>query len=286
MRPKSAWGHLALLGVVALMVLPGAMVGAESAAQVVGNFHLNLSTVSKPLWAQTGQYLSYNWAGYATFDQGNGTVSRVSGTWIEPAVTCPARGQRYAVFWVGIDGFTSPTVEQDGTLAYCSAGVASYYAWWELYPTNDIQIIPTMTVSPGDHMSGSVFFHAMANDFTMSLTDRTTGTTFSITAAQASQYQAYALENSAECIIERPGLVSNSGNFSLAHLADFGTVTFQTCMATVSGTFGNIGSFAPYAIIYMIGLASTVSHITYLASPGSPWGLLKWAFTTTWQKGS
>ncbi len=278
MHPRSVWGLLALLGIGAVMVLPGVVLAAPAAA----GGHLSLSRESTPTFAQPGQFLSYNWAGYATFDQANGSVTHVWGAWVEPAVTCPAKGVTYAAFWVGIDGFTTDAVEQDGSLAVCSHGAASYYAWWELFPTNAIQVIKSMTVSPGDHMTGSVVYHRALNTFTMTVSDLTAGTTFSITGAQAPAYALNPLENSAECIQERPAEITSTG-FTLLHLADFGTVTFSSCMATVSHVSSGVGNFAPAALIYMISLRSTVTHIIYLASPGGPTNLAKWSFTTTWQ---
>lgn len=34
-----------------------------------------------------------------------------------------------ACFWVGLDGWGSPTVEQTGTAAYTSNGSVTYFAW-------------------------------------------------------------------------------------------------------------------------------------------------------------
>jgi len=280
MQPRSVWGLLALLGIGAVMVLPGVAMAMPS----VAGGHLSLSSkVSPPIYSQPGQYLSYNWAGYTTFDQANGSVTHVWGTWTEPAVTCPAHGITYAAFWVGIDGFSTDAVEQDGSLAYCQAGTAHYLAWWEMFPTNAIQVIPTMTVSPGDHMMGSVVYHPKQYDFTMTVTDLSTGTMFSVTAAQAPAYAMNPLENSAECIIERPATIQN-GVVTLLHLADFGSVTFSSCGATVNHVSSGVGNFAPAAILYMISLKSTATHLIYLASPGGPVNLLRWSFTTQWQK--
>ena len=69
------------------------------------------------------QVQSTNWAGYADTSS---PFSTVTGSWSEPAVTCGSRGTD-AVFWVGIDGFTSGSVEQDGTFAECSGGNAFYF---------------------------------------------------------------------------------------------------------------------------------------------------------------
>src|SRR5439155_909033 len=55
-----------------------------------------------------GTALSLNWAGNAA----SGTpFTHVKGTWTEPAVTCSKNQVQIASFWVGIDGFTSNTVE-------------------------------------------------------------------------------------------------------------------------------------------------------------------------------
>src|SRR5215470_12480126 len=72
---------------------------------------------------------SLNWAGYADDNTAGNSFSTVTANWTEPAVTCPAHGTQYAVFWVGIDGFSSGTVEQDGTLAECNRGTATYFSW-------------------------------------------------------------------------------------------------------------------------------------------------------------
>src|SRR5215469_2806759 len=67
------------------------------------------------------QVQSTNWAGYA--DTGS-SFSQVSASWTEPSATCSKSKTQLAAFWVGIDGFTSSSVEQDGTLIECSRGKA------------------------------------------------------------------------------------------------------------------------------------------------------------------
>ena len=62
---------------------------------------------------------SFNWAGYA-IKEAKDTVTSVRGSWTQQAITCPsATTLEAAAFWVGIDGFSSKTVEQTGTLALC-----------------------------------------------------------------------------------------------------------------------------------------------------------------------
>jgi hypothetical protein len=57
-----------------------------------------------------------------------------------------------AAFWVGIDGCSSSSVEQDGTLAECYGGAAYYYTWWEMYPANAIQVVG-QTLRAGDSIT-------------------------------------------------------------------------------------------------------------------------------------
>jgi len=187
---------------------------------------------------------SSNWAGYAASTTTHGTVSKVSGSWVEPAVSCTST-TALAAFWVGIDGFNSGTVEQTGTLAQCYLGAASYYAWWEMYPLNAVQPISTMTISAGDHFTATVT-HKTGGTFTMYIKDITTGASFSKTATQSGTNRT-----SAECIAEAP-----SGSGGLFHLAKFGTVTFSSCTATISGKSGGIGTFGT---VWAITMTSSVA---------------------------
>ena len=73
---------------------------------------------------------STNWSGYAAT---TGTYTSVSASWTQPAGTC-SRGDQYAAFWVGLDGYTSSSVEQTGSEVDCVGRTAEYYAWYEMYP--------------------------------------------------------------------------------------------------------------------------------------------------------
>jgi hypothetical protein len=159
------------------------------------------------------QVQSTNWAGYADDNTAGTTYSTVTGNWSEPAVTCPRHGTQDAVFWVGIDGFTSGTVEQDGTLAECSRGTAFYFTWWEMFPTNSIQVVGS-TVSPGDSISSSVV--RSGSSYTLKVTDSThPANSFSTT-----QSCATCVNSSAEWIAEAP-----SSGSKILPLANFGTWT-------------------------------------------------------------
>ena len=159
------------------------------------------------------QVQSLNWAGYADDNTAGSTYSTVTGNWSEPAVTCPSHGTLDAVFWVGIDGFSSGTVEQDGTLAQCNRGVATYFSWWEMFPTNSIQVVGS-SVSPGDSISASVV--RSGSTYTLKLTD----STHPANSFSTVQTCSTCTNTSAEWIAEAP----SSGN-KILPLANFGTWT-------------------------------------------------------------
>jgi hypothetical protein len=173
--------------------------------------------------------LSTNWSGYAAETNlstpAPNVVTQVSGSWIVPTVTGKATG--YSSVWVGIDGYSSGSVEQLGTEQDTSrSGATSYYAWWEMYP-NPSEQITTVKISPGDSISASVTYSSGA--YTLKLKDNTTNKSFSTTKS------ATALRSSAEWIVEAPS--SSSG---VLPLANFGTATFSGAQATISGTTGAI----------------------------------------------
>jgi hypothetical protein len=194
---------------------------------------------------------SDNWSGYAV-DGAKGSVTDVKASWTVPAVTCPATGDQYASFWVGIDGYSSNTVEQIGTDSDCVNGVATYYAWYEFYPHPSFTIGGrTLAIHAGDVVSAEVSAGA-GGSFTVTLTNITAGSAekpFSVSAKIPS-----ANRSSAEWIAEAP----YSGG--VLPLADFGNVSFNGPNGATLGTAtGAIGSFP----------ANTVDEITMVTKSGA-----------------
>jgi hypothetical protein len=199
-----------------------------------------------------GSVVSDGWSGYAGADVKD-SVTAVSGSWIVPAATCGAEGEKNtgASFWVGIDGYTSATVEQTGTDADCSKSSPKYYAWYEFFPLPGVTIT-SLVVEPGDLMTASVIYDG--TQFTATITDERTGETFSISKAVPE-----ARRNSAEWIAE-----DNSYLFT-----DFGTVLFgqnasgpaPTCEATVNGVSGPIGGFHSYHAMFISGSSGGFSAV-------------------------
>jgi hypothetical protein len=218
-----------------------------------------------------GTSQSTNWSGYAVTGS-TGSVTSVSGSWIVPTATGSGRTTAYSSFWVGIDGYSSSTVEQTGTDSDVQRGRAVYYAWYEFYPNPMYQI--SMTVKPGDAMTASVTYSGGL--FTASITDKTTGATFSTSATVSG-----AARSSAEWIAEAP-----SSYRGVLPLANFGTVQFGydytaisgTCYATIGGTSGAIGSFgSSVQQITMVTSGGTVKALpSALTSDGT-------SFTVTWK---
>jgi len=111
---------------------PSARAAARTALEhLTVGWHQAFRHVSGPRAGVKGlsQVQSTNWSGYA--DTGSG-FSTVTGSWTEPAATCSGRTTSLAAFWVGIDGYSSSSVEQDGALVECYRGTAYYYTCWEM----------------------------------------------------------------------------------------------------------------------------------------------------------
>src|SRR2546426_5846265 len=242
---------------------------ATATAFIVLSFLMTASALPVPQLtlaprAHDGSFQSTNWSGYAVTGA-SGSVSDAKGSWTVPAIqgTCPSTNQ-YSSFWVGIDGFSSGTVEQTGTDSDCQNGVPTYYAWFEFYP-HPMFSINTMTIQPGDVISAEVQYAPQTRLFTASIKNATTGQSFS-TSARVNR----ARRSSAEWIAEAP---SSAGG--ILPLAAFGTSFYgvdntgvaNTSDATVSGTIAPIGSFG--SNVYQIRMVSVSDSSVTKAEPSS-----------------
>jgi hypothetical protein len=198
-----------------------------------------------------------NWSGYVVLGS---SFEWATGSWVVPAASCNGgHGNKFASFWVGLDGYNSTTVEQIGTLTNCAGSKPYYYAWYEFYPQGSI-IIPSVPVKPGDRISAAVTYHSNTKKFDLAIKNHTTGLTFSVNGASSG-----AIRSSAEWVAEAPCCTSNGG---ILPLTDFGTVTFGKEATGVSGTnyaldpssTGSIGTFPPVNII-LVDKTSTPSSM-------------------------
>jgi hypothetical protein len=206
---------------------------------------------------------STNWSGYAVTGA-NGAFSSVSASWKEPTATCSGNRHhtaQYSSFWVGLDGYSSSSVEQTGTDSDCSGTTPEYYGWYEMYPAFPVNF--SNTVRPGDSMSASVTFSG-TETYTLVLQDSTQGWTQTITKNQSG-----LARSSAEVITEAPS--SNSG---VLPLADFGTVSYSTSAA--NGT--SLGSQSPTEIIMINNSGADKDSTSSINSSGG--------FSNTWIRSS
>jgi hypothetical protein len=246
-RPRALLACVPALGLVMM-----ASVGTAQAAHAPSNTRAAIRTAIEHVlsrWHPTNRAIgtglkkldSTNWSGYA--DTGSG-FSSISGTWSVPKVTgCSATGKEIVdVLWVGLDGISSadPTVEQDGTGYACGKGIGSlvYFTWWELFPTNSIQVVGA-TVKAGDKISASVT--RSGTKYSFKVTDSTTaGNNVSTSATCAS---STCKDASAEWIGERAAFESSTGKITLSELADFHTWTLSNAKAKAGSKSATIKSF-------------------------------------------
>ncbi len=212
-----------------------------------------------------GQVESTNWSGYA--DTG-GNFSTVTGTWTEPGASC-SRSATYAAFWVGIDGYNSDTVEQDGTLIECYRGTAYQYTWWEMYPANDIQVVGE-SVAAGDSISASVV--RSGDSYALSVTDSTDSANSFTTTQTCSDCD----NSSAEWIAEAPCCTYSGG---ILPLADFGSWTESGATVTEGSTSGVISSFTDDEITMVDNSGRVKAQPGSLSSTGN-------GFSDTWERSS
>jgi hypothetical protein len=211
---------------------------------------------------------SENWAGYAVTGN-NGSFNSVSSSWVQPSVNCSAvAGDSYSSYWVGLDGFSSNTVEQIGTEADCINQQAYYNAWYEMYPSNPYELSLRLNVNPGNQMSASVTYTPAAMktvyrnghkylsstpaNFKLALTDNTTGQSYSTTVNARPTYA----RSSAEVITEAP----YSGG--ILPLADFNLANYSS--STVNGT--PMGAYANLQDITMVNPAGMLATPTLFDS--------------------
>lgn len=222
--------------------------------------------------------VSYNtiWAGYAVTGK---SFTYVQGSWIVAAVDCTKTPNTDSSEWVGIDGWSSNTVEQVGTDADCNGKTPFYYVWYEFYPLNTI-VISGVSIAAGDKFSASVTYDGN-NEYTVSITNDTTAQTFSKEVEfKGADGSGVPPRNSAEWIEEMDG----------NELSDFGVDSFgerytgvsdgtdSATDSTISGTIVDFGGAVQESISTKNGNKGSKDTAvpSALASDGA-------SFTVTWK---
>jgi hypothetical protein len=231
-------------GVTPSAINPGGvahLIGATS--QVAGGIHEEESS---------------NWSGWADTD---GTFTSVSASWTQPAGTCSS-GDQYAAFWVGIDGYSSSTVEQTGSEVDCVGRTAEYYAWYEMYPGPSENY--SNTVKAGDKFSATVTWLG-GDEFSLYIDDSTEGWSHTTDASLTSTPS----RSSAEVITEAPCCKSNG---DILNLTNFGTVSYTG--STANGEAIGTAALGPEQI-YIADSDSRAEDSTSALTGGE-------AFSNTW----
>jgi Tfp pilus assembly protein PilW len=209
------------------------------------------------------------WAGYVI---SSSNVTAVKGSWTVPMLTGVPNEQM--AMWVGIDGFSSKTLEQVGVLGYINpAGRLQYYAFYQMLPEPAVYIKMNgsyMHIGAGDEITASLSFNAAANAFDLSLTDNTTGQAAPI-KPQAVPAGKTAGLSSAEWIVEDP---INRATHRPVPFANFSAVSFYGASATINGTSGSIGNWQSQAINMtgtnaMLGTPLTMATASALTPAGT-----------------
>ena len=235
---------VAALPVVGLIVAPTTAIAA--------------SAVTHGLHPYQGLFngTSSNWSGYAAHGAAD-SFNSVSAAWVQPAGLCTSN-TTYSAFWVGLDGYTSQTVEQTGSEVDCKSGSPKYYAWYEMYPAPSFKF--GGAVSAGDHFRASVT--SSGDDFTLTISDTTKGWQQTLTEAVSS-----AEKSSAEVIAEAPCCTAADG---ILPLTDFGTVKFNHAIANGSA----IGNSNPSRIVMRPAGGPNTDNTSQLSKDDK--------FTVTW----
>jgi hypothetical protein len=187
---------------------------------------------------------SDNWAGYVSHATGV-TFRHVQATFFVPYLNCTvspgaAGAPTASSEWVGLDGFSSGTVEQDGIEADCAGAAGAtptYQAWYEVFPAAEVP--STITVHAGDSITASVVFTASTRMYLMTVKDNTDGQHFSVSKFCKI---TTCLRTSAEVISEAPS-EETGGTITQLPMADYGAESFTGISVTdAKGQAGGLRS--------------------------------------------
>ena len=220
------------LAVLAVSILIGVLITA-GLIYVLTNFVAYQGT------SPDSGMVAENWAGYAVASDLQNPmpeVTSVNGSWTVPSVS-DVGVDAFSAVWVGVGGQYGHTLIQVGTEQDWVSGGPVYSAWYETLPAQSITI-DSMQVSPGDRIMACVtLVNSDSNLWSVAITDFTSSQGFQTNLT----YDPGRL--SGEWIVERPDV-----NGVTSTLADFGSVTFTDCQATVGGN-GSISAFQNVRIV-------------------------------------
>jgi hypothetical protein len=287
-----------ITGLLALLVALGAAAITPAAARAAARPQLSSATGAIPraghIGAATGKHRlagaqapgrhaggtpygsfdTFNWDGYVATN--TSSFNAVSATYTVPTAHCDSAQpeDEWAAFWVGLDGFGSGTVEQDGVSAFCNGnGQAFYSAWWDMAPAFPTTVF---NVKPGDTIRASVTYDTSAGEFDFLIDDVTSGQ--SLSAASACETgQGSCARSSAEVISE--DAFGGDDIDGLYFLPAYNSVAYSNVSVTDSS--GHTGSLTDPAwtansVRQVSSQGVTKQTASALSSDGASFG-------TTWQ---
>jgi hypothetical protein len=260
--------RVALVGALAALVSAGTAVVGGAASSATGTsvavFHpprADARTISNDVVGST------NWSGYAA--ESPSQFSDAIGNWSQPTAACSRSTTSYASFWVGLDGYSSNSVEQIGTDSDCSRGTPTYYAWYEMYPAGSVSLSTSKyPVKAGDTLKGEV---------------SRSGTKYTLTLQSSRGWNFTTVQSgndansSAEWVAEAPEICSFIF-CRLASLTNFGTVAFTNGAAATGGADAAISTFT-----YDSGPHDIIMETSSGASKAVPSLLAGGSFAVTWE---
>ena len=176
-----------------------------------------------------------NWSGYAALPKTAGqTFTSIVANYNVPSVACSNSPDTFSFHWIGLDGWSDQTVEQDGISANCKGSSPRYNVWYEMYPANSHF---EFQVSPGDAIESSIRYLGR-DKYELSLKDVTSSQGFDVVQT----CPVSVCENaSAETITE-----AYYYNRRFSGTSDFGDEHYEGAIVTDSA--GNVGGlFDPKA---------------------------------------
>ena len=206
---------------------------------------------------QSQSLTSSIWSGYVvSSDLGNPQpyVTGIRASWIVPNAF-PTSIDTYSSAWIGIGGFQpDKTLIQTGTEHDYVNGREFYSAWYEILPDQAIRI-EEMNISPGDLITALIeLTNPQTNEWKVEIKDITKNQEFSINLIYNSS------KITAEWIVERP-LVSNQ----VSSLANFGTISFTDCYATISANTATMGEYPHSKVTMANDLSKQLASVSPIA---------------------
>jgi hypothetical protein len=195
-------------------------------------------------------------SGYETGVGGNGTLTAVSSSWIQPRVSCTALNAT-ALIEAGI-GSTGIHSQIGGTAVSCHGGVASAFAWYS-FVSSGVTKIPVATVPVHAGLIVKVTVTQHLGHVTIVVKVASHNFTKTANVSGADKYTAVGVARMLVSGVPQP--LANFGNVSFGKMY---TRVGGTTNVTVNGTSSAIGTFPMLAKFTMVD-----SLAKKLAAPGA-----------------